>query len=74
MHEMTDARPQQCEYPECSHPSRTTAMALRLPGTEESHVVRFCARHAILFEMQDPDVIAWIEASPPLTVNDAVAV
>jgi|1185.fasta_scaffold990658_1 hypothetical protein len=63
MSEMHDARPH-CEYPDCSNPARTTAMALRVPGTDDSHVVHLCARHALLFEMQDPDVIAWIEASP----------
>ena len=72
MHDIHASRPQ-CEYPECSHPARTTAMALRLPGTDASHVVRLCARHALLFEMQDPEVIAWIEASPALgTSEDAL--
>ena len=73
MPEMHDLRPH-CDYPECPHPARTTAMALRVPGTDASHVVHFCARHALLFEMQDPEVIAWIEASPALSPEDAFAV
>ena len=69
MPEMHDARPR-CDYPECSNPARTTAMALRVPGTDDSHVVHLCARHALLFEMQDPDVIAWIEASPTVGATE----
>ena len=74
MHDIPESRPH-CEYPACPNPARTTAMALRVPGTDASHVVRLCARHALLFEMQDPDVIAWIEASPTLgSTEDVLAV
>ena len=74
MHDTHEPRPH-CEFPDCSNPARTTAMALRVPGTDASHVVHLCARHAILFEMQDPEVLAWIEASPASGVTeDALAV
>jgi len=39
-------------------------MALRA-GDGAPHVVRFCARHELLFATGDPAVTAWIEEAPP---------
>jgi hypothetical protein len=53
-----------CDFPDCEMLARTTPMALRA-GDGVPRVVRFCARHELLFTTGDPDVTAWIEVAPP---------
>ena len=54
----------ECVYPDCALTARTTPMALRVPGEDESHVVRFCARHELLFATGDPEVTEWVAGAP----------
>jgi len=53
-----------CDFPDCEMLARSTPMALRA-GDGAQHVVRFCARHELLFATGDPDVTAWVEVAPP---------
>ena len=68
MHERHD-----CDFPDCAMPARTTPMALRVPGVDDPHVVRFCARHELLFSTGDPDVTEWVDGAPPGADGERIA-
>ena len=63
-----------CDFPDCTMPARSTPMALRVPGVDDPHVVRFCARHEILFATGDPTVTEWVEGAPPGADAMAIAI